>query len=82
MRFVGRKMIETGIKLLLIFQIVVGGKEIKFGLPATVRMSFSLPNDSTKYEHRVEFENISKEYREILIKYIFEEERMMRKSAK
>jgi c-di-GMP-binding flagellar brake protein YcgR len=45
-------------------------------------MSFSLPNDSTKYEHRVEFENISKEYREILIKYIFEEERMMRKSAK
>lgn len=60
MRFVGRKMIETGIKLLLIFQIVVGGKEIKFRLPATVRMSFSLPNDSTKYEHRVEFENISK----------------------
>lgn len=82
MRFVGSKMIETGWKLILIFQIVVGGKEIKFRLPATVRMSFSLPNDSTKYEHRVEFENISKEYREILIKYIFEEERMMRKSAK
>lgn len=40
MRFVGRKMIETGIKLLLIFQIFVGGKEIKFRLPATVRMSF------------------------------------------
>ena len=55
-------MIETGIKLLLIFQIFVGGKEIKFRLPATVRMSFSLPNDSTKYEHRVEFENISKEF--------------------
>lgn len=81
MRFVGRKIIETGNKLMLIFQIVAGGKEVKFRLPATVRMSFSLPNDSSRYEHRVEFENISKEYRELLIKYIFEEERRMRKST-
>ena len=33
-----------------------------------------------QYEHRVEFRNISKENREMLIKYIFQEERKIRKN--
>lgn len=41
-----------------------------------------LENEKDLFENRVEFEDISNEYREIIIKYIFEEERKRRKKEK
>ena len=81
-RFVGRSLVPTNKKMLVIFDIYTASGQVKFRLPANVVLSFELPNHSNRFEHRIEFENISKEYREILIKYIFEEERKMRKGIK
>lgn len=82
MRFVGKKLIPTKQKVFIIFDIFTSSGQVKFKLPATVVLSFEVPNQLNKFEHRVEFENISKEYREILIKFIFEEERKARKGIK
>lgn len=81
-RFVGKNHVPTNQKMLVIFDIFTSSGQVKFRLPANVVLSFELPNRANRFEHRVEFENISKEYREILIKYIFEEERKMRKGTK
>lgn len=78
MRFVGRKKIEQGQKVLVMFDIDENGRAIRYRLPATVIISFNVPNRSGIFEHRVEYENITREYRELLIKYIFEEERKKR----
>ncbi len=82
MRFVGKKKIDSGKKMLVIFNIQGDGKTIMFRLPALVILSFELTNKTNHFEHRIEFENISNEYREILIKYIFEEERKMRSHSR
>ena len=82
MRFIGPSKIETGKKILVVFDIVTDGRTVKFRLPATVIMSFSLENRLDRFEHRICFENISNAYREILIKYIFEEERKLRRSKR
>lgn len=78
MRFVGRKKIDQGKKVLIMFDIDEGGRAIRYRLPATVIVSFNAQNRSGIFEHRVEYENITREYRELLIKYIFEEERKKR----
>lgn len=78
MRMVGKKLIKKGHKILVIFSIILGDKEIKFRLPATVIMSFEVQDFQNRYEHRIEFLNISQNYREMLIRYIFEEERKKR----
>lgn len=82
MRFVGRTKIDTGSKVFVIFDIMSGDTYTKFHLPATVILSFELQNKMNYFEHRVEFENISKDYRELLIRYIFEEERKLRQNTR
>ncbi len=82
MRFVGRKKVDSGKKMLVIFDINGDNVQTKFRLPARVIMSFEIPTRANRFEHRIEFENISREYRDILIKYIFEEERKIRKKVR
>lgn len=82
MRFVGRKMIPSDTKVFVIFDLFTSKGQVKFRLPASVIVSFELTNVTGRFEHRIEFENISEEYRDILIKYIFEEERRLRKGIK
>lgn len=78
MRFVGRTPVETGKMVLIMFDVTENGKNKKIRLPATVILTFKPPGRAGIYEHRVEFENITREYRELLIRYIFEEERKKR----
>lgn len=82
LRFIGNKMIEKAGKLVVQFDIVSSGGPIRYCLPAKVIMSFELPDRINRFEHRIEFSGISSESREILIKYIFEEERKMRKNSR
>ena len=82
MRFIGRAKSEKGGRIVVDFDVTVDGKVIKYKLPSKVIMSFPLPNNSSMYEHRIEFQNIPDKYREILIRYIFEEERKLRKSKR
>lgn len=80
LRFTGKVQAERGVRIIVVFEIKLKGKAIKYILPATVIMSFELPDNPGRFEHRVEFNGISNEYRELLIKYIFEEERKFRKN--
>ena len=48
-----------------------------FVLPAKVVMSFSLDKPGS-YEHRIEFINMKNTIRDVLVRYIFEEERKLR----
>ncbi len=82
LRFIGNKMIEKARKLIVQFDIVSSGGPIRYCLPAKVIMSFELPDRINRFEHRIEFAGITSESRELLIKYIFEEERKMRKNSR
>ncbi len=82
LRFIGNKKIEKDRKIMAQFDIVSSGGPVRYFLPARIIMSFELPDRVSRYEHRVEFAGISKESRELLIKYIFEEERKMRKNSR
>lgn len=82
LRFIGNKMIEKAGKLVVQFDIVSSGRPIRYCLPAKVIMSFELPDRINRFEHRIEFAGITSESREFLIKYIFEEERKMRKNSR
>lgn len=80
LRFTGDGFVEKGNKLAVVFDIDYEGNIERYVLAADVVMSFAVPQQHGMYEHRVEFRNISKEHREMLIKYIFQEERKIRKN--
>ena len=82
MRFVGHTKVDAGKKVMVIFDVAGKSRQMKFRLPATVISSSLIPERAGRYEHRIEFENISREYREILIHYIFEEERRLRHNTR
>ena len=79
-RFVGSERVESGEKVLLKFNISLSTGVVKYKVPGLVIDAHSVQGKYGLYEHRVEFENISNDAREKLIRYIFEEERRMRKS--
>lgn len=82
LRFAGNKKIDKAQKLVVQFDIVSASRPIRYCLPAKVIMSFEMTDRVGRFEHRIEFAGISRESREVLIKYIFEEERKMRKNAR
>lgn len=51
-------------------------------LISNVVESKPIPNRATQFEHRVEFNEIGKEERELIVKYVFEEERKQRRKEK
>lgn len=81
MRFSGTDRIKKGRRAMILFQINIDGRTLKYRLPSTVIISEEMVRNPGKYEHRVEFESMSEQYREMLIKYIFEEERRIRKRS-
>lgn len=80
LRFTGDTLVEKGNRLAVVFDIDYEGNIERYVLAADVIMSFAIPQHHGMYEHRVEFKDISKENREMLIKYIFQEERKIRKN--
>ena len=80
LRFTGDTLVEKGNRLAVVFDIDYEGNIERYLLAADVIMSFAIPQHHGMYEHRVEFKDISKENREMLIKYIFQEERKIRKN--
>lgn len=80
LRFTGDTLVKKGNRLAVVFDIDYEGNIERYLLAADVIMSFAIPQHHGMYEHRVEFKDISKENREMLIKYIFQEERKIRKN--
>lgn len=81
-RFNSKEGHMTGDKVRIRFDFILGNELRKLLINAQMISSTKLTNRSGVYEHRVEFVEIGKNDREVLIKYIFEQERRRRKNEK
>lgn len=82
LRIKSDKPLHKGDHIYLKFDLHKGNNMLNYSLKAIVISSFELNNRIRKYEHRVEFQNISRKEREEIIKYIFEQERRRRQKDK
>lgn len=82
MRFVSKKRTEAGQYMLLEFAVTVDGRKIPYSQLARVIYTKDVPTKANTYEHRVQFERITIPERELLIKFIFEQERRYRNIEK
>jgi c-di-GMP-binding flagellar brake protein YcgR len=81
-RFNSTNFHNKGDKLRINIEFPTSNGTKNYELKATVISSFQLPNRYGYYEIRVEFSEIELEERETIIKYVFEEERKIRKREK
>lgn len=82
MRFVSTYESKTEEYLLAEFSVPIAGKVCSYSILSKIISAREVPNKKHTYEYRVKFENISSKERELLIKFIFEEERRYRKNEK
>lgn len=78
-RIVSEEKFKKGTYIKFKFQIRKNYTVLEFELAGLVLMSEELINRPGQYEHRVQYYNIKKEDRETIVKYIFDEERKIRK---
>lgn len=81
-RFNSAVLHNQGDRVQMKFDLAVGSTLRRMELGADIITSGKIMNKSGIYEHRVEFNDISKRDREDLIKYIFEQERRRRRYDK
>lgn len=81
-RFVSRQKFHEGNFILMDFSLSILGQERSFLLLAEVIYSGKIVNRTLEYENRVKFVAIDSAVREEIIKYIFGEERRIRKKGK
>lgn len=79
MRFVSRKRHNKDDMLAILLGINYGEIIKQYGILAKVIGVNTSKSNSSLYEHRVEFSNVTSGVREDIIKYIFDEERKRRK---
>ena len=82
MRFVSVYECVPDEYILADFSVPIAGKTVTYSILSRIISTREVPNKKHTYEHRVKFEDISSKERELLIKFIFEEERRYRKNEK
>lgn len=82
LRLISELPVEASKYILIKVRIPIRFLVKQFHLVGYVLQATKVPGEITKYEIRLQFEKISKEERETIIKYIFEEERKKRKVEK
>ena len=80
-RFVTNESYEVGALILFRFALKQKDKYKDYSVVGRVVFSELMANSSGKYENRAQFVDIENSERESIIKYIFEEERRIRKST-
>lgn len=81
-RFISRTRYPKNANILFVFSLYVSGKLTEYKLVGRVLLSELLENREDEYEHRIQFVNIMNDDRESIIRYIFEEERKIRRREK
>lgn len=81
-RFIGPCIYQKGTKIYIEFELDIGARKRKFKLVGTVLNCSKVENKPGMYESRVQYARVSKEDREVIIRYIFEEERKIRQKEK
>ncbi|MBR4719301.1 MAG: flagellar brake protein [Lachnospiraceae bacterium] len=81
-RFISRAQYPKGSNIQFAFSLFVNGKLTEYKLLGRVLYSEELASRPGSYEHRIQFVNIMNDERESIIKFIFEEERKIRRREK
>jgi len=74
-KMVSNELYKKNDMVLIEFDVVVGTVVKKLLLPGRIIVSMTSDNRLDLGEHRIEYNKISKETRELIIKYIFDEQR-------
>lgn len=82
LRFVSREKFEENQFIYIKFSIPIGGVEKEFDVVGKIVSSQDIPNRDSEYQNRVKFVYMDNITREVIIKYIFDEERKNRKNGK
>jgi c-di-GMP-binding flagellar brake protein YcgR len=81
-RFISRTQYPVGSEVMFRFSLFVSGKMNEYSLHGRVLFSQPMKNNPGAYEHRMQFIHIPRDDRESIIRYIFEEERKIRRREK
>lgn len=81
-RFISKVKYPKSSNILFMFQLFVNGELTEYKLLGRVLVSEEIANREGQYEHRIQFINMMNDDRESIIKYIFEEERKIRRREK
>lgn len=79
LRFVGKNQYEKGSDIYITYELPIQSKVMRIDLIGRVLMSKPIENQPGEFEHRIQYARISREFREQIIRYIFEEERKNRR---
>ena len=81
-RFISRTQYPVGSEVMFRFSLFVSGKMNEYSLHGRVLFSQPMKNNPGAFEHRMQFIHIPRDDRESIIRYIFEEERKIRRREK
>ena len=81
-RFISKVQYPKGSNIQFSFSLFVNGKLTEYKLLGRVLYSEELASRAGSFEHRIQFINIMNDERESIIKFIFEEERKIRRREK
>ena len=81
-RFISKVQYPKGSNIQFAFSLFVNGKLTEYKLLGRVLYSEELASRQGSFEHRIQFINIMNDERESIIKFIFEEERKIRRREK
>lgn len=82
LRFMSNQRYEPESLIYCTYNLLKGGQRKKYEVVGKVLSARQLENKPGVYEHRVQYYNLDEDTREEIIKFIFEEERKLRKNEK
>ncbi len=82
MRFIMGERHEEGTYMYASFNLMIDGKLHEFETVSKIMTMLDVPGRPDEYDHRVQFVNMGRDERESIIKYIFNEERRIRRNSR
>ena len=82
MRFITDVWYDEGTYIYCTFTLTIEGKQKEFEILAQVLRIKEMPNRPGEYEQRIQYTGMGRDVREDIIKFIFEEERKVRRNSR
>lgn len=82
MRFITNTLYDVESYVYCTFSLEISGKSKDYDVVGKVLYAKEVDNRPGEYEHRIQYEGLGRDAREEIIKYIFEEERRIRRNGR
>ena len=82
MRYITDVWYDEGTYIYCTFTLEIEGKQREYEILAQVLRIKEMPNRPGEYEHRIQYIGMGRDVREDIIKFIFEEERKVRRNSR